>query len=166
MSTIPSPAKAGLTATRQMLGNVLRSPWFWVAVAIILYVVVRPRLAKWWAKNVSNRTYGGDDSTQSLYVTTPFGRQVNHATPRVQELMRIGDALYDQISGLPAWNDQRPILFRQVTALPNHEVAFLAEYYQQVSGGKTLLDDVSGEWWVIPASAKNDLVTKLRALNL
>ncbi len=164
------PAVTLKAAANEGLKKVLAHPITWV-VALILIVLaglaVRRAMASAWAKWTTPKPTGQPQlpGTPPLVTETPFGDVVNEANPRVAQLRALTTDLYEQMKGLPSWNDRRPELMMQLAALNDQEVIFCATYYETL-GGSTMRQDVAGEWSVIPASAREDLLKRLAELHL
>lgn len=168
MSTIGrSASKGAAEAVNKIVGH-----WaFWVVMAlIVLYVgyTSKEALKTWWAKQkgTDRGNYQQLDGTPRIGVDTPFGYNPNYGNPRVAELQAFAVDMYRAMDGVPAWNDTRPELMIVLTNMNDTEIKFVADHYEQISGGNSILDDVTGEWTVVPGAARTDLIAKLRSLNL
>lgn len=150
MSLAKSAAAGATNAAKKVVGH-----WaFWVVVAIIFLALAykaKAKVAKWFS-----RTSGTDHSHTDGHVVN----QVDET-----RLMRLGDDLWVAIDGFPAWNDRRDELFLQAAVLNDTELAWLSDYYAQVSDGDGLLADVEAEYGVF-GEGKERLISRLRALTL
>lgn len=151
MSSLGKTASKGaMDAAKKLVGH-----WaFWLVLAIILLVLAykaKDKVAKWFTR-ASGTDHGHTDG---------------HVVNQVDEarLMRMGDDLLVAIDGFPAWNDRRDELFLQASVLNDTELAWLADYYDQVSDGDGLLADVESEYGVF-GEGKERLLSRLRALTL
>jgi hypothetical protein len=137
----------------QLGTKVLTSKWTWIILILILIILFsRGPIKRLIAK--LQRTDRGNYDTW-----------LNTENPRTAELEQLGEDLYAAIDGAPGWSDTRPELFNKALAINDTELRYVANYYQQISGGESLRDAVDGEWSVL-GDSRQRLVAALLKLNL
>lgn len=138
-----------------MLLRLLQNKWFWIAVAVLVTAIL---VLKHWTKITGwfGRTFGRD-----------FGDYGNAAisAERQNELKTLARQAYNVIYGVDLTGSWQEV-YTKMLALNDAELRFTARHYEQaITRGNSLSDDIDNELKPF-TDLDEQLITRLRTLNL
>lgn len=145
-------APEGLKATQKMLENVLKSPWFWICVAIVVAFIVRANWNRWWGQ--LTRTDRGN-----------YDQDARNA-----ELQQMARDAYTVINATLIFGGVTPTgreaTLEKLLHVNDSELRYIADFYKDINAdGTSLSEDLTNE--AMPFSnVKDQLLSKLTQLNL
>ena len=126
-------AKTGLKAAEKGVTAILSSPWFWVAVFVLVSFYLSAKVPTWWKKltKVDNGSYA------------------NHATLNDADIARLQTLAHNLKAGIyNVWSDfDRNEMIGQAVAVNDSELKYLATFYRTLSEN-SLYDDLDNEWFL------------------
>ncbi|WKZ67166.1 MAG: hypothetical protein QY325_04370 [Flavobacteriales bacterium] len=138
-----------MSAFAIILGKLLRNPWFWVAVAvIILLLLARKHAARWSA--ALKRAFARDAGDYSVGLTDGAGRPVQpmsaEAQARQQEIKDMAQEAYAQMNAGITDPGARQAALEQLLSLNDTELRLAAREYNALSRNESLYAAIANEW--------------------